>query len=187
MRKIKLKRIRLLFATSIGILLLVVIGIAVHVQTGTFIHENTRYWSTPKEIKAFSSSRKGYEFAAEMLIEEKDFFDISSKNSWNMKPIQDKPFKIIRYTFAKIDTLLCRKQILYGTIDEESNDSSYHYITDGYYCIHETADKGFYHIGYDKKQGVLYEYHWFRGMGPYKELDMNPNFFDSCVCPENLK
>jgi hypothetical protein len=54
---------------SIGFLLLSLIGIAIHVQTGVFIHENTRFWDTPDEIKSISSARRGYESAAEMKIE----------------------------------------------------------------------------------------------------------------------
>jgi hypothetical protein len=103
---------------------------------------------------------------------------LAKKNSWAIKPIERKPFKIIRYTFAKIPNVTYNQQVLSETITNENENSAYHYIMNGYYCIHETADNGFYHIGYDKKKQLLYEYRWYRGMGPYKEIDINPTFYE---------
>jgi hypothetical protein len=179
--KITVKKIIQIFGLCIlGILLvslLVFLFRIVSPDSFTYIYENTRFFHTAPEIKSLSSAARHHEYAAEMVTEKDFFFQMAKKENWDIKPIGKYPFKIIRYTFVKFSSLECKHQILNGTVENETKESCYHFIKNGYYYLHETGNQGFVHVAYDEDNETVYVYYYRRGACPYKEQDMNPAFF----------
>jgi hypothetical protein len=146
----------------------------IKVHFGTFFHEKTRFFNTPKEIEYISSATRHYTTAYELKTNEDYFLKTVKEQKWKIKVITNAPFKIIRYNFVKYqDYYTC---VMNGKPDNETSDSCYHYIYNGYYYIDE--NNHFYrHVAYDRDQKIFYLYEYRRGKGPLSQKQMNPEFY----------